>query len=324
MVKTGADPMPISLVIPSYNRGSLIGQTIKSALTQTVPFAEIIVADDGSSDNTMDVLRSFGDQIRILQLAHGGVQQARNAGAAAALGDYCTFCDSDDLLEPQFVEKALLCLQMYPETDAFYCNFATFDNDGRHPDKFSRAPRGFLDGATISGEFATDIPDLYVRTVGYQALFMSGCLVRKDFFHSLKGFDTAFNGVGGEDWEFTLRVLASGKVAICTTVLAMIRKHTGNTSADAIRQVMGTAQILEYALRAHPAATKHRSVITDSIDYRRRLVFQEAFARGRFDLAADMLSLLTNKQADLKFLLKVWIMRLPVWLRHHVWRLTQL
>ena len=322
--KTGAGPMSVSLVIPSYNRGSLIGQTIRSALAQTVPFAEIIVADDGSSDNTIEVLRSFGGQIRVLQLAHGGVQQARNAGAAAATSNYCTFCDSDDLLEPQFVEKALLCLQMHPETDAFYCNFVTFSNDGRHSDKFSGAPRGFFDGATISGEFATDIPDLYVRTVGYQALFMSGCLVRTDFFHSLKGFDTAFNGVGGEDWEFTLRVLASGKVAVCTTVLAMIRKHTGNTSGDAIRQVMGTANILEHALSAHPAAARYRSVIAESIDHRRRLVFQEAFARGKFDLAFDMLALIGRRRSGLKFSLKILIMRLPAPLRHQAWRLTQL
>ena len=322
-LKTSAGLATISLIIPSYNRGDLIGETIESALAQTVPFAAIIVADDGSSDHTAQVLASFGDRIHVIHLAHGGVQNARNAGVALAPSNYCTFCDSDDLLEPHFVEKAVLCLQQYPQTDAFYCNFVTFNNAGRYADKFSTAPPGFFEGALRSGEFVSNVPDLYVRTVAYQALFMSGCLIRKDFFHALGGFNRAFNGIGGEDWEFTLRVIAAGNVTICTSVLAAIRKHTGNASADPIRQVMGTANILEYALTAHSEAARHRNVICASIDHRRGLVFQEAFARGKFELADEMLSLMRKKQSDLKFKLKVLIMRLPGPLRHQAWRLTQ-
>ena len=316
-------PVSISLVIPSYNRGNLIGETIDSALAQSLAFSEIVVVDDGSTDNTAQVLASYGDKIRVVQLVNGGVQRARNSGVAVATGNYITLCDSDDLLSPQFVEKTTGYLQEHPATDAIYCNFITFNKSGNGADKFSLAPAGFFNGALQQGEFLTDVPELYRRTLGYQPLFMSGCLIRKAFYDELGGFNTKFNNIGAEDWEFTLRVIATGKVALCNTVLAKVRKHDGNESTDTIRQVLGTAAILDYALTAHPLAATYRLEILDNIAYRRSLVFQEAFAQGRFDLAEEMLSLLVNRGSDLKFRIKVWIMRLPVTWRQRAWRLTQ-
>ena len=313
----------ISLIIPSFNRGRLIGETLDSALAQSMPFAEIIVVDDGSSDSTLQVLATYGDKIRVLPLTNGGVQRARNRGVALATGHYIALCDSDDLLAPGFVEKTTGYLHEHSDTDAVYCNFVTFNNSGVQADKFSLAPAGFFEGATCRGEFLADVPDLYLRTLNFQPLFMSGCLVKRTFYEALGGFNTAFNDVGAEDWEFTLRVVGTGKVALCSTVLAKVRKHPGNESTDTIRQVIGTATILEYALTAHSVAISHRKEVVDNIAYRRSLVFQEAFAQGRFDLAEEMLSLLKDKKADLKFLLKVWIMRLPAALRQRAWRLTQ-
>lgn len=323
MSTIASEPVTISLVIPSYNRGNLIAETIDSALAQSVPFAEIIVVDDGSRDNTAHVLASYGDKIQVIQLTNGGVQRARNIGVASAAGHYIALCDSDDLLTPQFVEKSTEYLAKYQHTDAIYCNFVTFDASGVQPDKFSLAPSGFFEGATRQGEFLTDVTDLYLRMLDYQPLFMSGCLIKKTFYDALGGFNAAFNNVGAEDWEFTLRVVGTGKVALCTTVLAKIRKHLGNESTDTIRQVIGTATILEHALTAHPFAISHRQEVIANIAYRRGLVFQEAFAQGRFALAEEMLSLLKDKNLDPKFRLKVWILRLPPALRQRIWRLTQ-
>ena len=316
-------PITISLVIPSFNRGPLIAETIRSALAQTVSFHDIVVVDDGSTDNTTEALLPFGEQITVLHLARGGVQAARNAGVALAGGDYIVLCDSDDLLEPDFVEQAVACLTMRPETDAFYCNFVTFDENGVHVDKFSLAPAAFFDGARREGDFIWDVPDLYVRTVGYQPLFISGCLVRKAFYQQLGGFNTAFNNIGGEDWEFTLRVIASGKVALCTKVLARIRKHASNQSGDSMRQVRGTASILEYALTAHPGADRYRDEVRASIEKRRLNVFHVAFARANFDIAEEMLTLMSAHPTDLKFRVKTMITKLSPRVRQYAWRLLQ-
>ncbi len=313
----------LSLIIPSYNRGDLIRETVLSALTQTTPFLEIIIVDDGSTDNTMAVLAEFGDQISVLEQAHGGVQRARNAGVARARGQYIVLCDSDDLLERDYVASACAALRLRPETDAFYCNFRTFTGDEIHSDKFSQGPADWFDGAQHDGDFVWDVPDIYARTLTFQPLFMSGCLVRKAFYEQLGGFDTRFNNVGGEDWEFTLRCLAQGKVTVARRPLARVRKHGNNESADPIRQVRGSAQILEHALQTHPKAQQYRDHIRRGIEERRLSVFHVAFSHGRFDVAEEMLGLLEHKPTDANFILKRTITGLPGWMRTPLWKLSQ-
>lgn len=317
-------PASVSLVIPSYNRATLIGHTIDSALAQSRPFLEIIVADDGSTDNIAEVLARYGDKVTFLALDHTGVQAARNRGADIARGDYVTFCDSDDLLEPDFVATMFGWLDDHPDCDAVYCNFVTFQNDGKvDSDKFSLAPPRYFAEAQSEGDFIHHFPDLYRRMIEYQPLFMSGTIVRRAFYHEIGGFDTGFKGVGGEDWEFTLRVVALGKVAICKRVLARIRRHDKNDSADSIHMAKGTADILEYALKAHPVATQYRAAIMDEIDSRRAGVFDAAFAGGNFPLAKKMLGTLRTRPSGKKFRLKVFITYLPTLLRRPLWRMTQ-
>lgn len=317
-------PASVSLIIPSYNRAELILQTIDSALAQSRPFLEIIVADDGSTDNTAEVLARYGDKVTFLALDHTGVQAARNKGADIARGDYLAFCDSDDLLDADFVEKMFSWLDDHADCDAVYGNFVTFNNDGKtHPDKFSLAPPGYFADAQSEGDFIYHFPDLYLRTIEYQPLFMSGVVVRRAFYQKIGGFDTDFKGVGGEDWEFTLRVVALGKVAICKRVLARIRKHDKNDSADSIHMAKGTADILEYVLKAHPVANQYRAAIMKEIDIRRAGVFDAAFAGGNFSLAKKMLGTLRTQPTNKKFKLKVFITYLPTLLRQPLWRITQ-
>jgi glycosyltransferase involved in cell wall biosynthesis len=322
--ETTTAPVSVSLVIPSFNRGDLIAQTIDSALAQSWPFLEIIVVDDGSTDNTAEVLARYGDRIKLFVLPHGGVQAARNSGVNAASGQYIALCDSDDLLEPDFLETQLRWLGMHPGYDALYCNFVTFNNNGAvHADKFSLAPPGYFSHAREVDGFLCEIPDLYLRTIEYQPLFPSGSLLRKSFYQDIGGFDTRFKGVGAEDWEFTLRVVSQGRVALCSRPLVKIRKHDGNDSGDAIRTVRGTADILEFALQQHPAAHQYRDLILKDIDSRRIGVFDAAFAGGQFDTAAHMLAQIRTAPQDRKFRLKAFITRLPHLLRQPAWRLTQ-
>jgi glycosyltransferase involved in cell wall biosynthesis len=314
----------LSLVIPSYNRAALIGATIESACNQHLPFLEIIVVDDGSTDHTAEVLARFAGKIRVLKLANGGVQNARNAGVAAASGDYVVLCDSDDLLEPDYVETISTWLAAHPGYDAVYSNFVTFDERGVHADKFSLAPAGFFEGAGQTDGFWHDIPDLYLRTLSYQPLFPSGSVIHKAFYQRIGGYDVRFNGVGGEDWEFTLRLIGQGRLALCATPLVRIRKHGANDSADNIRTVSGCVHILEFVLNEHPFSKPYRDAILRSIDERRLDVFNGAFARGTFDVATDMLSRMRSRPQDRKFRLKATITAMPGLLRRPLWRLTQM
>ncbi|MFN3789598.1 glycosyltransferase [Massilia sp.] len=316
-------PVTVSLVIPSYNRASLVAQTIDSALAQHKAFHEIIVVDDGSTDDTARVLAGFGDRIKMVSLPNGGVQVARNTGVALATGEYIALCDSDDLLAPDFVATAADWFGRHPEFQAFYSNFVTFNDLGIFPDKFSSAPQGFFDGARVEGDFLYDIPDLYVRTMVYQPLFVSGCIFSKALYQRLGGFDLAFHDVGAEDWEFTLRVLEAGRTVLCKRPLVHIRKHASNESGDSMRQVRGAAYILEYALNRHMIAAGYRDIILGHIRDRRVGVFHVAFGRGDFVTAQEMLNLLNERPAELKFMCKAVMTRLPAPLRHIAWTILQ-
>jgi hypothetical protein len=313
----------ITLVIPAYNRASLIAETLDSALNQTEPFLEIIVVDDGSTDGTAAVLDRYGDRIRRLHVANGGVQRARNLGVAAATGQYVALCDSDDLLEPGYVETMRSWLVAHPQCDSIYSNFVTFDEEGIIANKFADAPSNFFDGAQRSGAFYHAIPDLYARTLQYQPLFSSGNLIRRSLYEQLGGYDAQFNGVGGEDYEFTLRLVAVADMALCNTPLVRVRRHRGNDSTDNVRQVSGDVVILEYALAHHPAAAKYRDAILESIAERLLDIFNGAFARGSFDIASATLGRMRQRPGGLAFRLKVLITHLPSPLRKTLWQMTQ-
>ncbi|MBX3703129.1 MAG: glycosyltransferase family 2 protein, partial [Steroidobacteraceae bacterium] len=93
-------PVKVSVVIPTYNRAAYIRQAIDSVLQQTMTDFEIIVVDDGSTDDTREVVAGYGERIRYLRTANGGPARARNAGMAEARGQYIAWLDSDDTYHP--------------------------------------------------------------------------------------------------------------------------------------------------------------------------------------------------------------------------------
>jgi len=101
----------ISVIIPNYNRAKLIGHTIENILSQTLKPIEIIVVDDGSTDNSVDVIRSFGSKVTLICQANQGPGTARNAGMKIAKGDYIQFFDSDDLCSLNKLESQAKALE---------------------------------------------------------------------------------------------------------------------------------------------------------------------------------------------------------------------
>lgn len=300
----------LSLVIPSFNRADLIVETIRSALDQTYPFAEIIIVDDASTDSTITDLLQFGDKITVIASSKIGVQRARNKGVSVAKTSYVTLCDSDDLLLPDYVEKISQWLLAHSECDSVYCNFCTFDEKKIDKDKFSAAPSGYFDGSLKEGEFLSEIPELYGKTVLFQPLFSSGVTIRKSFYESLGGYDPSFNGIGSEDWEYTLRAVQDGKTSVCLSPLVRIRRHSGNDSNNQIRMLLGEVSVMEHALRNHKEATNYRQSIRYSINKRRIEAFELAFGMKQYDKAASILASITEKTGNFKFHVKVMLAQL--------------
>lgn len=312
-----------ALVIPAYNRAHLIGETIESALTQKKPFTEIIVVDDGSTDNTLDVLARFGGAIKVIRTENQGVQAARNLGIRSAQSDYVTLCDSDDLLEADFLAVFSEWLSAHPACGVLYSNFVSFNETTVFPDRFSCAPAGLYPDVKADDGVLQAIPDLIGKIIRYQILFVTGLTLKRSVFDVIGGYDVAFNRVGAEDFEFTLRAVARTEVAFCKRPLARVRRHAGNDSIDQVRHFLGEINILEHALAHHPGLDNYRPAIHAGLDERSQYVFDAAFAKGDFELAAAIRKKFRTLPGGVRFQIKSFILKLPMFCRDAFWRLSQ-
>jgi hypothetical protein len=115
--------IPISVVIPTYNRAKLIQRAITCVLAQTLPCKEILIVDDGSTDDTADVVRSFGPPVRLIPQEHGGPSRARNLGVSEATTGWIAFLDSDDFWNPDYLEHMTGAIKATAGKAAIYfCN----------------------------------------------------------------------------------------------------------------------------------------------------------------------------------------------------------
>lgn len=120
----------ISVVIPLYNKEKSIKSTIESVLAQTYINFEIVVVDDGSTDNSIDVVNSIDDaRIRLIKKNNGGVSSARNAGIIEAKGEYVAFLDGDDLWHPLYLETLNQLILDYPDAAIYGIGFDKINDD---------------------------------------------------------------------------------------------------------------------------------------------------------------------------------------------------
>jgi glycosyltransferase involved in cell wall biosynthesis len=129
------DTVDVSVVIPTYNRASLIERAIRSAVLNTTAADEIIVVDDGSTDGTEDVLRRFGSRIKIVRGEHRGAGKARNLGVSRSTRPYIAFLDSDDEWMPHKMQLQRTVLSKYPEA-VFSCSDFAVKTEGSERHKF--------------------------------------------------------------------------------------------------------------------------------------------------------------------------------------------
>src|SRR5262245_50097394 len=108
--KETARPGLVSIIIPCYNAERFLVETLESALTQSYPYTEIIVVDDGSSDGTRELIRAYADRVRADFGPNCGPCAARNRGTAVARGEFIQYLDADDLLAPDAIARRVVAL----------------------------------------------------------------------------------------------------------------------------------------------------------------------------------------------------------------------
>lgn len=211
----------VSVIIPTYNRVCIIGETIENILQQTYRHIEIIVVDDGSTDNTPAVLSSYGNKIRWITQKNAGPSAARNAGIAIANGEIIAFQDSDDLWEKTKIERQVNLMERAGDTVVCcLCNCVVEQSGEEVTLSFDRAP---LHPVTAEGVWLNVTEILSTRCV----LFNQGAAVRRDVLERIGGFDESFRIL--EDAELALRLSLEGPWAFIREPLAIRQTKVENS-----------------------------------------------------------------------------------------------
>ena len=132
----------VSVIIPTHNRAAILGATVESVLAQTHPAVEILVVDDGSSDDTAAVVGRRGERVVYLRQENRGVEAARKHGLVRSSGRYVNFLDDDDLMAPAKLARQVALLEADPRLGVVHCRYHYVDAAGRHLETVGRQPQG--------------------------------------------------------------------------------------------------------------------------------------------------------------------------------------
>lgn len=210
----------ISVVIPLYNKEGNIKKTIQSVLNQTYDKYEIVIINDGSTDNSATVVKSLGNEkIRLINKPNGGVSSARNRGIIESRYDYIAFLDADDFWDENYLEEMSSLINLFPDSSLFGCRFDYYKNS-----------QFFPAADTILLPDSKSIISNYFSIVRNNLLYWSSSsIVSKQDILALGGFDERMSI--GEDLDLWFRMILNYQVSYYNKVLA-------HYNLDAINRAM--------------------------------------------------------------------------------------
>lgn len=217
--------MRFSVIIPIYNKADTIRAAVESVFSQTFYDFEIVVVDDGSTDEPENVLSDLiGEKLRLIHQENGGVSVARNTGIANAKGQYVCFLDGDDLWKPHHLETMYEMILKYPHARAFVTSHESIEPDGTviHSSKFLR---------TFNADFETDDFLGLLNHTSYEVVNTNSICVNRSVFdeediHFVPGVRI------GEDTDVWYRIGLRYKVAVSQTETTMYRREYSTATKE--------------------------------------------------------------------------------------------
>jgi glycosyltransferase involved in cell wall biosynthesis len=238
-------PLHVSILVPCYNAGPWLAQCIQSALDQTYPHKEIIVVDDGSTDNSIDIIRSFGDRVRFETGPNRGGNVARNRLVQLSQGEWLEFLDADDYLLPNKISNQIALLENIPQADVFYSPvLVVCGNSPPEPD----AP--IIDG------------DLFANFFRWDYFSTTGLLLKRVALLDVGGWNESQNVC--QEHELTLRLMMAKKEFVLTREplginrLQNVHSVSRRSPLDTLRQKMALSNRLEEYLNSIGSMTELR------------------------------------------------------------------
>lgn len=237
--------MRFSVIICTYNYAHLLPDALKSVAAQTLQDFELVIVDDGSTDNTEQVAEQFRPQFqdfRYIKKPHAGPADARNVGARATRGTHVAFLDADDLWSPNYLSTMREALSAHPQPDLALCEGITF-----------RSENGIVTDAALN----PGLPPLNGPVHSPQDMFRiiqlvapSGMVFSKDLYKRNGPFDVESFGWFSEDLDWALRALMAGGFCCCVKQrLYLYRRHADNLTNKASNSFRSWLKIYSQTLR---------------------------------------------------------------------------
>ena len=263
----------VSVVIATYNRADLLPETIDSVLNQHFQDFELIVVDDGSTDETREVLARYGPRVRTIYQENRGPSAARNLGVRHANGAWIAIQDSDDLCAPEHLAALHGYVQSHPECGMVFGNGAYLGGKEHNrstivpPDKSRRLAR---DGVRLVDHFERSI----VR--------LQAALISKTYYDALGGHDESLWLC--MDLDLSFRLFMNYPVAYIDQVVFLYRRHPGNISRNEDLRTLENIRIIEKLLRDYPQARQllGQTTIDHRVAYRYYRLAKGRWKRNQF------------------------------------------
>ena len=203
----------VSVIIPNYNYGKYVSFAIDSVLNQTYPNIEVIVVDDGSKDNSKEILEGYGDKIKTIFQQNAGVSEARNNGVRESSGEFIAFLDADDIWMPEKIDKQMSRFAEDKALGLVNCGVEEILQTGEH----LRFQTDGSEGWVAEKFLLFQTPTFAIASAG---------LIPRDIFKEVGGFDKELST--SADWDFGYRVASRYRIGIVHEPLVKYRIHGSN------------------------------------------------------------------------------------------------
>ncbi len=258
-----------SVIVAVYNVADLVGEALASAFAQTVPAHEVIVVDDGSTDDVDAALEPFLERIRLIRQPNSGEGAAKNAAVEAATGDFVVILDADDVDHPRRLEALGALARERPDLDVLATD-ADLVEDGR-----------------VIRQYYTDWHTFEVddqRSAILQRNWIFNPAIRRERYLDVGGFDPGLWGTA--DWECCIRLLLSGsRAGLVDAPLVQYRQRPGRLTGARIPLLEGRVHALEKTLCRPELTDAERVTLDESLRAARRRLATEARRRGSAEAA---------------------------------------
>jgi len=263
----------VSVVIPAYNVGTYLVEAIKSVLAQTYKDYEVIVINDGSTDETVRLLKPYANRINYIYQANKGPARARNIGIKASKGKYIAFLDADDIWLPEKLALQVQLMENYPEIDLVFSDLAPINRNDSTPSFLAEKKRRTMLSAIPSykveygGIIFSRSP--FLKLLRCDFIITSTVLVKKIKVELIGGVDESLRPDG--DYDLWLRLAISSVFAYFPQVLCLKRVREGSITSQILSLEQGGIQLFK----------KMRKIST-SLGYEAQRIISKRLAESYF------------------------------------------